>query len=310
MRKKLNLSEGALSELGGLSGAPVLSDEPMSSHTTFRLGGPADYLVTPTGRQAFVSALKWAVKNQIPYLVMGAGSNLIVSDRGIRGLVLKTSRMREWSMSRGLLSVEAGMPMPQLSSAIAEAGWSGFEESCGIPGTVGGGLCMNAGAYGWNISSVTHRVVAVTISGDEIELSLEEMAFGKKTSAIIRDNLTCLMLEARLTASDPSKLKERITSLLKDRASKQPLDLPNAGCIFKNPSGGGAGRLIDAAGLKGFRVGGAEVSKKHANFIVNAGGATSSDVKAIMDKVSRIVYEGCGERLEPEVRLVGDWDEQ
>lgn len=308
MAERTVLSEKAIIELSSICGKQVLVGEPMSSYTTFRIGGPADYMCSPPDPEALSRVLAWTASEGIGRLVMGAGSNMLVSDKGVRGIVIRTDRMRAWMVEGGNLVAEAGALMPRLANDLAEMGLSGFTEACGIPGSVGGGLCMNAGAYGWNISDVTELVEAVDGSGRPMELTGQEMAFGTKTSALMRDGLIATRLHAKLISIDKDKIKKRISELLEDRARKQPLDLPSAGCAFKNPSGNGAGRLIDQCGLKGRSIGGAAVSDKHANFIVNAKAATAQDVRELLELVRRVVYETTGEKLVPEVRLVGDWD--
>ncbi|HOA15756.1 MAG TPA: UDP-N-acetylmuramate dehydrogenase [Bacillota bacterium] len=308
MAEKARLTEKALNELRHLSGGPVLEDEPMSAHTTFRLGGPADYMCSPKGPDELGRVLAWCESEGLERLVIGAGSNLLVADKGIRGLVIRTGAMTAWSVSADTLVAEAGILMPAISFALADMGLSGFTEACGIPGSLGGGLCMNAGAYGWNIADVTVKVEAMDLKGRRMELSREAMGFGPKTSALMREGLIATRLYARLGRADRAAIKARISALLKDRASKQPLELPNAGCVFRNPAGTGAGRLIDSCGLKGLCVGGAWVSEKHANFIVNRGGASAADVRSLLMKVQGEVFDKYGEVLEPEVRLVGDWD--
>lgn len=308
MAERTTLSEKAVNELSLMCGWRVLVDEPMSSYTTFRIGGPADFMCSPSSPEALSRVLAWTSAEGIGRLVMGAGSNLLVSDRGIRGIVIRTNRMCAWTAEDGNLVAEAGALMPRLANDLAGMGLSGFTEACGIPGSVGGGLYMNAGAYGWNISDVTALVEAVDGSGNAMELTREEMAFGPKTSALMRDGLIATRVHAKLISIDKDRIRQKISELLEDRARKQPLELPSAGCVFRNPSGKGAGRLIDQCGLKGTSVGGAAVSNRHANFIVNVKGATARDVRELLELVARIVRETTGERLEPEVRLVGDWD--
>lgn len=308
MADKLKLSPASLAELEGAACAKAYANVPMSQHTTIRLGGPADYMVTPSGTAELAATVRWAHANSVPSLVIGAGSNLLVADKGIRGLVIRTAGLKAWHVKGNVLAAEAGVFLPALSAALADAGMAGFTEACGIPGSLGGALHMNAGAYGWNIAHVTRRVLVAGVDGEAFELDRDGMCFGLKSSVLMSDGYIALSMEAELRAADSGELKMKARALLEERAAKQPLEIPNAGCAFKNPRGSGAGRLIDACGLKGRALGGAQVSTKHANFIVNASGANSSDVKALMDEVRQKVYEKFGERLEPEIRLVGEWD--
>lgn len=308
MADKLWLSPVSLAELESAAKAAALSDEPMSGHTTIRLGGPADYMVSPAGTEELAATLRWAHANSVPHLVIGAGSNLLVADRGIRGLVIRTTGLKGWHVEGDLLTAEAGVFLPALSAALSDAGMAGFTEACGIPGSLGGALHMNAGAYGWNIAHVTRRVLCAGPDGGTFMLDREGMRFGHKTSALMTEGFIALSMEAELKLGDGPELRQKARALLAERAAKQPLEMPNAGCAFKNPCGTGAGRLIDACGLKGMAIGGAAVSTKHANFIVNASEAKASDVKALMDEIWQKVYERFGERLEPEIKLVGEWD--
>lgn len=308
MADKLKLSAASLAELERAAGSRVLADEPMSQHTTIMLGGPADYMVVPSGTMELAATIRWAYRSSVPLVVIGAGSNLLVADKGIRGLVIKTSGLKAWHVDGDLLTAEAGTFLPALSAALSEGGMSGFTEACGIPGSLGGALFMNAGAYGWSIAHVTRRVICAGADGEVFDLDRDGMRFGLKSSALMTEGFIALAMEAELKRADSGELKQKAKALLAERAAKQPLEMPNAGCAFKNPHGSGAGRLIDACGLKGKALGGALVSTKHANFIVNAAGAKASEVRELMDEVRQKVYERFGERLEPEIRLVGDWD--
>ncbi len=308
MAGKLKLSPASVTELEKAAGARVTFDEPMSLHTTIRLGGPADLMVSPAGTRELAATIRWANANSVAHIVIGAGSNLLVADSGIRGLIIKTTGLKAWHMQGNVLKAEAGVFLPALSAALSDWGMAGFTEACGIPGSLGGALHMNAGAYGWNISHVTRRVLCAGPDGETFQLDREGMRFGLKSSALMTEGYIALSMEAELKVADSGELKEKARALLTERAAKQPLDVPNAGCAFKNPQGSGAGRLIDACGLKGRTLGGAMVSMKHANFIVNASGARATDVRALMDEVRQRVFEKFGERLEPEIRLVGEWD--
>ena len=284
----------------------LLLDEPMAKHTTFRVGGPADALFLPRSGEQARLALKAARECGVAAVVIGNGSNLIVRDGGIRGLVivLGEGMSRAWREGN-VIAAEAGISLARLSSLVQAEGLSGLEFASGIPGTLGGGCAMNAGAYGGQLSDVL--VDARVLRDDEIvTLTAAQLELGYRTSLPLRTGGIVLEARFELTPGDPEAIAERMRELNARRRDKQPLNYPSAGSTFKRPEGYFAGALIEQAGLKGRAVGGAVVSEKHAGFIVNAGGATAADILALIDVVQGEVLRRFGVALETEVRVLGE----
>jgi len=282
----------------------IHADEPLSTHTTFRIGGPADFLVEVADRQEVSGVLQLAKREQLPVYILGRGSNLLVSDDGVRGLVLLLAGEFDQFEVEGLrVRAGGGYDLPKLAVKIAKQSLGGLEFACAIPGTVGAGLMINAGAHGGEMSQVVSSATVIWPDGREQTLRPEEIGFGYRTSSL--QNTSALVVEVvmDLHHEDPAVIQEHMQHHLNRRRATQPLNLPNAGSIFKNPPGDYAGRLIEQAGLKGLTVGAAQVSEKHANFIVNLGGATAKDVTILMDRVRKEVQARFGVRLEAEVRI-------
>jgi UDP-N-acetylmuramate dehydrogenase len=277
----------------------------MSRHTTFEVGGPADFFVTPSDAKGVAHAVEAAISTGVPWRVMGQGSNLLVADAGVRGLVicLKDCLDGMEQTDGEHIFVAAGVTMARAAMFAANLGLSGLEFAHGIPGTVGGGVYMNAGAYGGEICQVCTRVEVMDMSGERHVFSGEEMKFSYRHSRLEEEAAIVLSAVFRLAPKPEEQIRELMRDLMTRRRNSQPLDLPSAGSAFKRPVGGYAAALIDQTGLKGYRVGGAAVSEKHAGFVVNLGGATANDVKALLTDVSSKVYERTGIRLEPEVRI-------
>jgi UDP-N-acetylmuramate dehydrogenase len=286
---------------------PVYADEPMSRHTSFRIGGPADVLVVPQDIKDLLALIKVLSDMQAPFHIIGAGTNLLVKDEGIRGVVIKIANTLS-HISRGddgILRCGAGALLPSVCKNAALRGLSGLEFASGIPGTVGGAVAMNAAAFGGFMAEFVDTVRAITYDGRQISLDRENLEPGTKTTRILTEPLILVEVDFALKQDDPERVRNRMEEYFQKRAHGQPLNLPSAGCAFKNPTGEGAGRFIDAAGLKGTCVGGAEVSRLHANFIVNKGGATAEDVISLMKHVQEVVYSKFQVMLEPEVRILG-----
>ena len=284
----------------------ALVNEPMSKHTTLRLGGPADYLVFPRSADEIKALFAEAGAYNMPVTVIGHGSNLLVKDGGIRGLVISVSKnMRQIRREGSNLIAQAGAMLAGAASEAADAGLSGLEFASGIPGTVGGAVTMNAGAYGGEMAQVVTRVNGITPDGKPVTLSNEEMQFGYRSSVIGQLNFVVTEAVFTLLRGEPEEIRARMAELNAKRAEKQPLDQPSAGSTFKRPEGFFAAALIDQCGLKGYAVGGAQVSMKHAGFLINNGG-TSKDFLELITKVQQIVEERVGVKLEPEVRIIGD----
>ncbi len=284
----------------------ALIDEPMSRHTTLKLGGPADYLVFPRSAEEIRALFAEAGAYGMPVTVIGHGSNLLVLDGGIRGLVISVSKnMRSIRREGNSLIAQAGAMLGSVAAEAAEDGLAGLEFASGIPGTVGGAMTMNAGAYGGEMAQVVSRVNGITPEGEPVSLSNADMQFGYRTSAVGRLNFVVTEAVFSLTPGEPEEIRARMAELNAKRAEKQPLDQASAGSTFKRPEGYYAAALIDQCGLKGYAVGGAQVSLKHAGFLINNGG-TSKDFVELMEKVQEIVGERAGVKLEPEIRILGE----
>lgn len=284
----------------------LLRDEPMSRHTTFRIGGPADMMFFPAMEQQIALAIRLALDYHIPYTVIGNGSNLIVRDGGVIGLVIALGeRFSHISIENNVLTAEAGATLSKVATEAQRAGLSGLEFVSGIPGTLGGGCAMNAGAYGGQLSDVLIDA-RVLIDGEIRTLTRDEMQMGYRTTLPLREGGIVLSARFRLQSGDPNAISERMRELNARRREKQPLNFPSAGSVFKRPEGYFAGALIEQAGLKGAQIGGAQVSEKHAGFIVNIGNATAGDVLTLIERVQKTVFEHSGVHLETEVRVIGE----
>ena len=291
-------------ELGERFGERLCLNWPLAAFTSFRIGGPADLLLTVETEQELCFALEAANRNGAPVFCLGAGTNLLVSDRGIRGLVVR--------LGEGLGGIEidgckvAAGELGRLVETVVNRGLEGLEFAEGIPGSVGGGLVMNAGAFGGEMSRVVTRVRGATCAGEMRVLSPEEVGFAYRRTEL-PPGFTITRVDFELKPGDRELLRRRMLDFRARRAARQPRGVPNAGSIFKNPAGGFAGRLLEQAGLKGVREGNAMFSEQHANFIVNPGGATAAQVRALMETARERVRAMSGIILEPEVRLVGEW---
>jgi UDP-N-acetylmuramate dehydrogenase len=285
----------------------IFFDEPMSEHTSSRIGGPADALVLPESTEEVRNVVKYCASHRLPLFIMGNGSNLLVLDGGIRGVVLKIAGCLNWSRTEGnVVEAGAGITLHDLAEAALSASLSGLEFASGIPGTFGGAIFMNAGAYGGEMKDVVFQVDAVDLEGNLVTLMGDEIAFGYRDSALQKRNLVAVSAKVRLMPKDRSLIEARMLELDALRKAKQPLKMPSAGSTFKRPPGHYAGSLIESSGLKGFRVGGAQVSTLHAGFVVNLGGATSKDVLNLIGEVQKRVYAKHKVHLTPEVRIVGE----
>ena len=288
----------------------VIRDAEMRQYTTLRLGGKADWLAFPRNAEEIAALYAEAGQAGLPVTVIGHGSNLLVLDGGIRGLVIRVEKnMRSIRREGNRLIAQAGAMLGTVAVAAAEAGLTGLEFASGIPGTVGGGMTMNAGAYGGEMSDVTVRVDGITPDGKPVSLNRDEMRFGYRTSAVKQLDFIVTEVTMELQPGDPAEIRARMSELNARRAEKQPLDVPSAGSTFKRPEGFFAAALIDQCGLKGYSIGAAQVSMKHAGFLVN-GGSSSRDYLDLVHYVQRIVEERAGVRLEPEIRIIGTDKEQ
>ena len=280
-------------------------NEMMARHTSFRIGGPAEVMAFPKSAQDLSDLLKNAKSLGVIPRILGAGTNVLAPDEGIPGLVicLKDCLDGMVRLDDKTIRVMAGVTMSRAAVYAAKLGLSGLEFAHGIPGTVGGGVYMNAGAYGGEICQVCTAVGVMDIHGEVKHYTNEEMAFSYRHSVLEENGGIVISADFVLEPKDPDEIRGKMKELMGKRSASQPLDLPSAGSAFKRPAGGYAAALIDQAGLKGYQVGGAAVSAKHAGFAVNMGGATAEDVKILLSQVSDKVFENCGIRLEPEVRI-------
>lgn len=279
--------------------------EPMAKHTSLRIGGEAEIMTFPKTSEELSMILSACRQEGIPFRILGAGTNVLAPDEGISGIVicLKDCLNGIEKTDDTHIRVMAGVTMTRMAIFAANQGLSGLEFAHGIPGTVGGGVYMNAGAYGGEIGKECTRVWVMDLNGDITCRTAEQMHFSYRHS--ILEERTGIVLEAEfmLTPDDPERIKQRLHELQKKRSASQPLDYPSAGSAFKRPVGGYAAALIDEAGLKGYRIGGAAISEKHAGFAINLGGSTADDMKNLLKNVSDIVFDNSGIRLEPEIRI-------
>ena len=280
-------------------------NEPLSKHTSFRIGGAAEVMAFPRNVHELSEILKTSALLDISPVILGAGTNVLAPDEGVEGIVicLKDCLDGMEQLNETSIRVMAGVTMTRAAVFAANLGLSGLEFAHGIPGTVGGGVYMNAGAYGGEICQVCTRVTVMTKEGQLKELSCDQMQFSYRHSAVMDSGDIVVSADFLLQPKAPEEIKAVMKDLMGRRSASQPLDLPSAGSAFKRPVGGYAAALIDQAGLKGYQVGNAAISTKHAGFAVNLGGATAMDVKTLLKQVSDIVYEKTGIRLEPEVRI-------
>ena len=286
----------------------IRQNEPMKNHTTFRVGGPADIFLTPSAEE-LPAVLSVCREEQMPVTVIGNGSNLLVGDQGIRGVVICIGfGMRGIRVDGEKIFLEAGVTLAAAAQQAAKAGLTGLEFASGIPGTFGGAVVMNAGAYGGEMKDVIVSVRVISEDGEILTLSKEELDLSYRHSVIPERGYLVIDGGLLLTREkDPDQITERMEELKKKRIEKQPLEYPSAGSTFKRPEGYFAGKLIMDAGLRGFSVGGAAVSEKHCGFVINKGNATAADICALMDEVTRIVKEKYAVTLEPEVKKVGEF---
>lgn len=300
-----------LHELKAISGLTVKLDEPLSRYTTMKIGGPADYFLDVDTSPALIETLRVLGRHQIPFCLLGKGSNVLASDLGVRGAVLRLGgefKRVSWleEGNRARVEVGAAYAVTQLVREAARRGLGGLEFAEGIPGSVGGALFMNAGAYGSEMEKMVEAVEGVTAGGERIRFRRDEMNFSYRDSHLPSGTIITAV-RIRLEKRDAEEVSTKVRALVSKRKQSQPAGYPNSGSMFRNPPGDFAGRLIEAAGLKGKRIGQAQISERHANFIVNLGGARAADVKRLMESARSAVREKFGVELLPEVRLLGDW---
>lgn len=294
-----------IAQLAHRISSPLRLQEPMKLHTTWKVGGPADLFISLAFEEDLKTILKYRQDHQLPLFVFGRGSNLLVKDQGIRGIVMSiSSGLANYGVDGRFIRAEAGVSLPRLVREAAAAGLSGLEFAAGIPGTVGGALLMNAGAHGGSMADVFCRAFGTTIAGEERVFAAQDMTFAYRSSNIIGQDIIITGVELRLEPGDREKIRGEVRKNMAVRQEKQPKEA-SAGSVFKNTPQGPAGIFIEKAGLKGMKIGEARVSEKHANFIVNTGSARAEDIIALMQKIKDRVYEQFGVILEPEVRIIG-----
>ena len=282
-------------------------DAPMKEHTTFKIGGTADVLIFPSTVEEVTKVLKLIDDGRIPLTILGNGSNVLVRDKGIRGAVVKfNGKFSQIKRDETKLIIGAGAKLKDVSNFAADNGLTGMEFAVGIPGSIGGAVYMNAGAYGGEMKNIISKVRAVSRSGNCIEFNVENLELGYRHSIFQLNGYAICEIELQLSKGNVENIRHDMDDFTQRRESKQPLEYPSAGSTFKRPEGYFAGTLIDKTGLKGLRVGDAMVSTKHAGFVVNVGNATAADVLNLIEEVKRRVYEAHGVKLNPEVRIVGE----
>lgn len=305
MRKFMDLYKELCAAVGAEN---VLRDEPMSRHTTFRIGGPADFFVQPSCMEEIKAVRELCRSGKMPCYVMGNGSDLLVGDRGYRGVIIQICKRMNGVRAEGeRIFVQSGALLSKTASAAYDASLTGMEFASGIPGTVGGALRMNAGAYDGEMKQIVESVEVLTADGEVLVLSAGELGMGYRTSVISKNDYVALSAVLKLKKGEKSDIRARMDELKKKRVEKQPLEYGSAGSTFKRPEGHFAGKLVQEAGLRGYRVGDAQVSEKHCGFVINRGNATAAEVAQLMEDVADRVQEKFGIRLDPEVKKIGEF---
>ncbi|SEF59662.1 UDP-N-acetylmuramate dehydrogenase [Caloramator fervidus] len=284
----------------------ILINEPMKKHTSFKIGGPADFLVIPYTKEELIEVINFCTKNNINFYLIGNGSNLLVSDKGIRGVVIKTTGLSKVEVKDNIIIAECGASLAKVSKKALENSLKGMEFASGIPGSIGGAIFMNAGAYGGEMKDIVERVLVLDKEGNLKILNKDDLEFAYRYSNVQKNGYIVLEVELKLEKGDYEEIKRVMDELNGKRVEKQPLNFPSAGSVFKRPQGYFAGKLIEDAGLKGMRIGGAMVSEKHAGFIINYDNATCEDVLNLIKLIQDKVYEKFGVKLETEIKFVGE----
>lgn len=286
----------------------VLTEEPMSRHTTFQVGGPADYFVMPEDPEEIKQLIILLKQERIPYYILGNGSNLLVGDKGYRGVIIYLHKnLKNIRRSGNHIYAQAGALLSKIAAEALDNSLTGFEFASGIPGTMGGAVMMNAGAYGGEMSHVLESAVILTQEGEVKNLSVDELELGYRTSIVAKNDYVVLEAVICLKSGNAEEIRALMEELKERRVTRQPLEYPSAGSTFKRPQGHFAGKLIDDAGLRGLRVGNAQVSTKHCGFVVNLGGATAKEIVDLMNQVIERVEADSGVRLNPEVKRIGEF---
>ena len=284
----------------------IMINSLMKEHIYFKVGGPVDILLNPSKSEQIIKTIRICRENNIPYIVIGNGSNLLVKDGGIRGIVIKLCALNKLEINGDSIKAGAGVLLKDVSEFALENSLTGFEFACGIPGSVGGAVFMNAGAYDGEIKNVVKEIEVIDKEGNYKVLRGDEIKLGYRTSNIKDEKYIVISATFKLTPGDKGKIESRIKELTEKRESKQPLEYPSAGSTFKRPEGYFAGKLIEDSGLKGYQIGGAAVSEKHSGFIINKDNATAKDVLDLIKYVQKEVKSKFGVELTPEVRILGE----
>lgn len=302
------MNDQFLTELENImAGSGIFMEEPMKKHTTFRVGGPADVLVQPE-ETALAAILALCRQYHVPYSFIGNGSNLLVGDKGIRGVVIEmTDPMGNIEVQGTRITAQAGAMLSKIANTAASNGLGGMEFAAGIPGSVGGAVVMNAGAYGGEMKDIIERVYVLDENGAQLELDRDALDLGYRHSCIPEKKYIVTKVVLELVPRDEAEIRSKMKELNEKRAEKQPLQYPSAGSTFKRPEGYFAGKLIMDAGLRGYQVGGAQVSEKHCGFVINKGDATAADICQLMRDVADKVQAQFGVVLEPEVKMIGEF---
>lgn len=280
-------------------------DYPLKKLNTWKIGGHAEWAFWPEDANEFVQIINWCKKNTLPYLILGRGSNVLLPDEGLKGLVIVTTKLNRSDWQEEIVRVEAGVSIMQMAREAANRGLKGLEFACGIPGTIGAAVVINAGAYDGKIGSLVQEVKVLSPDGETIVLGKEELSFGYRSSSLLEKGYLVLESTFRLEAGGESTaINEVIDGIMTRRAHAQPLEYPSAGSVFRNPKGDSVGRLIEQAGWKGYRIGDAQVSEKHANFIVNRGTAKAQDVLKLINEIQEDIRLKFGIDLETEIRVI------
>lgn len=284
-------------------------DEPMAKHTSFKIGGPADVFIKVDNIEELKEILDLSKKNQIPLTIIGNGSNLLVTDKGIRGITAKLN-LKDIEIknenNKQIIKVEAGVPVGLLAQKLLKEEITGFEELSGIPGTIGGAVIMNAGAHGKELKDILKKVTAMDYNGNIHEFANEECQFSYRNSRFQKEKYIILQATLELEKGNSTEIKEKMDEYMQFRKEKQPIEYPNAGSTFKRGEDFVTAKLIDEAGLKGYKVGGAQVSKKHAGFIVNVDNATAKDVIELTDYIKEKIEEKFGKKINLEIQIIGE----
>lgn len=289
-----------------LENCKIITDEPLKKHTTFKVGGCADIIIYPQRYEDIITIIEICKKNNVDFYVLGNGSNVLVKDGGFRGVIIKTTELNNIEVDGEYIYAECGAELKDVSKLCTEKALSGFEFACGIPGSIGGAIAMNAGAYDGEMKDVVCECIVIDKDMNIVTLDNESLELSYRNSVIQRDGLIALKLKIKLEKAENKTIEDKVTDFTQKRESKQPLEYGSVGSIFKRSPGHYTGKLIQDSGLKGYEIGGAKISEKHAGFIINKNGATAKDILNLIEHIQKTVKENFDVSLEPEVRIIGE----